>query len=235
MTMYLSGGGRVAANGTAIERFVRDAHERAERRPEIVVVAEGNDADRVGRELAEALLAAGAGRAGVAHGSPDELREHLLRTDALAVVGEGARALLDRLEPAVVDLRRLVSEGVPYLGVGAGAAIAGEHAVYGGHRVDGVPVAPETASGGVAEVEAGEGLALVDLAIDVGGAPAGALGRLLAIVESGAVDRGLAIDEGTALVVADGSLGVVGSGSVWQARLDEEAGTVEVASVRGEA
>ena len=63
-------------------------------------------------------------------------------------------------------------------------------------------------------VELGEGLGLVDLAVDVHAAQWGTLTRLVAATEAGMVRGGVAIDEHTALVVGEGALTVLGRGGL---------------------
>ncbi|KAB1655056.1 hypothetical protein F8O01_12375 [Pseudoclavibacter chungangensis] len=232
MSLLLAGGGLGPGTREALDRFVRSARERAERAPQLVVLADGDPT----AELVGVLERAGAGRVDVyaapgpevPEATSDAAREALLRADGVLLVGTSAVPLLGLVREAVVDLRRLVSEEVPFVGIAAGAAVAGQSAVLGGTVLDGVRLAPSAADE-PAEVAVVAGLGLVDVTIDTGGAAAGLLGRVLALVESGTVDRALVIDEDTVLAVADGSLDVFGTGSVWQARLADN-GEVVVSS-----
>ena len=81
---------------------------------------------------------------------------------------------------------------MPYLGFSAGAAIAAERALVGGWRIGGVAVSPEEASEGLDELTVAPGIGLVDVAIDVHVAQWGTLSRLVAAVEAGLVEGGLA-------------------------------------------
>lgn len=245
MSLLLAGGGLGPGTRDAIDRFVRSARERAERAPHLVVVTDGGSTV----DLVGALESAGVGRIDV-HGADatgagpvedatevaaEAVRAALRTADGLVLAGVAVAPLLGLLRAAVIDLRRLVSEDLPFVGIGAGAAAAGEFAVLGGATLDGVRVAP---TGSPAEVEGAPvavvaGLGLVDVGIDTGGASAGTLGRTLALVESGTIERALVIDEDTVLSVADGSLDVFGGGSVWQARLADN-GEVIVSSAHGE-
>ena len=140
----------------------------------------------------------------------------LSEIDGLLIGGGLTPAYLDAVSPLVGEIRMLVSDGLPYLGFSAGAAIAAETAIIGGWKIGEVPVCAEHASEELEDVTVAEGLALVDLAIDVHAAQWGPLSRLVAATEAGLVDGGIAIDEYTALIVGDNSLRVVGTGSVWQ-------------------
>ncbi|QHC67186.1 type 1 glutamine amidotransferase-like domain-containing protein [Rathayibacter sp. VKM Ac-2759] len=136
--------------------------------------------------------------------------------DGIFVGGGLTPAFRDALEPAFATLRDLVSSGVPYAGFSAGAAIAADRAIVGGFRVGGVAVAPEASAEELDEVSVLEGIGLVDVSIDVHAAQWGTLGRLVAAVEAGLVDGGVAIDESTVLTVGTGALQVRGAGSVWR-------------------
>jgi cyanophycinase len=99
--------------------------------------------------------------------------------------------------------------------------IAPERAIVGGYRVRGVEVCPEDASEGLGEVELREGLGLVSFAVDVHAAQAGTLGRAVAAVVHGMVDKAVAVDENTALVLAHADPAeqrVIGTNSCWLIR-----------------
>ncbi|MCS5496695.1 peptidase S51 [Cnuibacter physcomitrellae] len=152
----------------------------------------------------------------------------LAGADGIVVWGGLTPAYRVSLEPAFLEIRRLVASGVPYLGFSAGAALAAERAIVGGWRIGGVEVAPEEANEELDEVTVEQGIGLIDLAVDVHGTQWGTVTRLLAATEAGAVDGGVAIDEHTALIVGDGPLAVVGRGSVWKATPD--GGSVRVST-----
>jgi cyanophycinase len=145
--------------------------------------------------------------------------------DALVVGGGVTPFYLEAVDPLVEEIRLLVADGLPYLGYSAGAMIAADRAIIGGWRINGIPVCPEETAEDLDEVTVAEGLGLVDLAVDVHAAQWGTLSRIVAATEAGLVDGGVAIDEGTALVVSDDGFAVFGSGSVWQV-LDEPAGVI---------
>ena len=144
--------------------------------------------------------------------------------DGLVVAGGLTPAYLDAVAPIVDQVRLLVADGLPYLGFSAGAMIAADTALAGGWLIGDVPVCPESAAEDLDEVTLAEGLGLVDLAVDVHAAQWGTLSRLVAATEAGLVRGGVAIDEGTALVVGEGALVVLGTGSVWrvEAQLDDD-------------
>jgi cyanophycinase len=145
--------------------------------------------------------------------------------DGIVIGGGRTPAYRELLEPHFGELRRQIAAGVPYLGCSAGAAIAAERAIIGGWRIGGVAVTPEATSEGLDEVTVAPGIGLVDVAIDAHAAQWGTVSRLIAAVEAGLVEGGLAIDERTALVVGEGGLGVAGDGSVWRV-LPGESGVV---------
>ncbi|MBF4463409.1 MULTISPECIES: Type 1 glutamine amidotransferase-like domain-containing protein [unclassified Rathayibacter] len=136
--------------------------------------------------------------------------------DGVFVGGGLTPAYRDALESCFARLRELVSSGVPYAGFSAGAAVAADRAIVGGHRIGGVAVAPEAAAEELDEVTVLEGIGLVDVSVDVHAAQWGTLGRLVAAVEAGLVDGGVALDESTLLTVGTGALQVGGAGSVWR-------------------
>ena len=150
--------------------------------------------------------------------------------DGLVVAGGLTPAYLDAVAPLVDQVRLLVADGLPYLGFSAGAMIAADVALLGGWQVGDVPVCPQDASEGLDEVALGQGLGLVDLAIDVHAAQWGTLTRLIAATEAGLVRGGVAVDEHTALFVGEGALAVLGRGSVWRVepQLDDDGEIVGV-------
>jgi cyanophycinase len=136
--------------------------------------------------------------------------------DGLIVAGGHTPSYLTAVEPIADEIRLLVGDGLPYLGFSAGAMIAADRAVIGGWRIDEMPVCPEDAGEDLDEVTIADGLALVDLAVDVHAAQWGTLARTVSAVEAGLVDGAVAIDESTVLVVGDDGLHVAGRGVVWQ-------------------
>lgn len=136
----------------------------------------------------------------------------LLGCDAVVISGDTPAAVLKGLEHRIVDLRRIVHEGAPYLGIDAGAAVAGEVAWLGGNAIGDVVVAP----GNGGELTLGAGLGLVDLVVIPDAAASGRIGLGVAAIEAGLCDRIIGIDAHTALEASDRGLTVHGTGSVWQ-------------------
>ncbi len=145
--------------------------------------------------------------------------------DGLVIGGGLTPAYLAAVDPVMEEIRLLVADGLPYLGFSAGAMIAADRAVIGGWRINGIPVCPAETAEDLDEVTVEEGLGLVDLAIDVHAAQWGTLSRLVAATEARLVSGGVAIDERTALIVADDGLRVAGEGNVWRV-LDDPAGVI---------
>jgi cyanophycinase len=240
MSVHLAGGVWNNDDGSEFASFVAEAAERARTagrdRPRLAVVAIGDDAEahaaRLTAQLARVLDAdAPAGEPALdAHVTALGERGVIPASafgdvDGIVIGGGRTPAYRELLEPHFGELRRQVAAGVPYLGCSAGAAVAAERAVIGGWRIGGVAVAPEATSEGLDEVTVAPGIGLVDVAIDAHAAQWGTLSRLIAAVEAGLVEGGLAIDEQTTLVVGEGDLEVVGAGSVWRA-LPGESGVV---------
>jgi hypothetical protein len=153
--------------------------------------------------------------------------------DGIVVWGGLTPAYRASLEPSFGELRRLVASGVPYLGFSAGAAIAAEQAIVGGWKIDSVEIGAEDASEDLEQLTVAPGIGLIDLAVDVHAAQWGSVSRLIAAVEAGLVDGGVAIDEHTALIVSDGPLRVAGRGSVW--KVTPDAGSVRVSTAGADA
>ncbi len=225
MSVHLIGGGATTiADAPLYAPFVREAALRAldggRSRPRIAVISLHPEAEEKAAALGELLAAAGeepvdlrltAGRPGSAIG-PDAIAG----VDGVALGGGVVEDVRAGLEPVFGELRRLVSSGVPFLGVSAGAMIAAEGSLNGGSRIGGVVVSPEEPDEPGRELELEAGIGLVDVAIEVHVAQRGMLSRLVAAVESGMIAGGLGIDERTALIVGNGRLRVEGEGSVWR-------------------
>ncbi|WP_240665977.1 Type 1 glutamine amidotransferase-like domain-containing protein [Agromyces sp. LHK192] len=230
MSVHLMGGGW-DAGGEVYGPFVAEAAARAAGAsgrdtdasgraiPRVaVVVVRADDPDALAERFVADLRSGGEVSAhvtAVRHGEPIP-RTAFADVDGVMVGGGSIPAYRDALEEHFGELRRLVADGVPYLGYSAGSAVAAEQAIIGGYRIGGVDVAPEPVSQGLDEVQLAPGIGLVDIAIDVHAAQWGALSRVVAAVEAGLIAGGLAIDERTVLVVGDGGLVVAGRGSVWR-------------------
>jgi cyanophycinase len=240
MSVHLAGGAEHDGASPEFAAFVAEAAVRARAagraRPRIAVVAIGDDAaghaERLTAQLSRELGADASGGEPALDGrvtAVDERREvpasAFADVDGIVIGGGRTPAYREALEPHFGELRRQVAAGVPYLGCSAGSAIAAERAIIGGWRIGGVAVTPEATSEGLDEVTVAPGIGLVDVAIDAHAAQWGTVSRLVAAVEAGLVEGGLAIDERTALIVGEGGLGVAGEGSVWRV-LPGESGVV---------
>lgn len=195
--------------------------------PELVVllVSAGAEADAVfAEEYRAALAAAGAPSPRIVQRRPEEgfALADLVGAHGILVGGGRTPDYLRAVQPIVLELRRLVADGLPYLGLSAGAMIAAERAIAGGSAIGGVPVSPEAWNEGLDEVALEPGIGLVDLTVEVHAAQAGTLSRLVAVVEAQLADGGVALDEDTALIVGEGPLRVAGSGSVWTVRSGDD-------------
>ncbi|MGY1633857.1 hypothetical protein ACI784_19320 [Geodermatophilus sp. SYSU D01186] len=143
--------------------------------------------------------------------------------DALLVCGGLTPAYADALAPVAGELRAWLAAGDrPYAGFSAGAAVSAGPAVVGGWRDGGVPVCPEDAAEDLEEVTVVPGLGLVPWAVDVHCAQWGTLPRLVTALGGVPGGQGLALDEDTAVHLADGTGRVAGHGTAWRL---ERAGT----------
>ncbi|WP_375480884.1 hypothetical protein [uncultured Jatrophihabitans sp.] len=212
MTSVLIGGGRDDLGALLAPFFAAAGPD-----PTVacVVIDEGTGADEFA-EWAAALQAAAPCRPVpvlLPVGAPFAL-ESLDDADALFVAGGLTPAYAEALVPAAASIRSWLAGGRPYAGFSAGAAIAPVGAVVGGWLLAGRPVCPSDAAEDLEEVTVVDGLGLLGLAVDVHAAQWGTLGRLIGAVTAGLVPAGLALDNGTALVVADdGELSVLGTGA----------------------
>jgi cyanophycinase len=117
---------------------------------------------------------------------------------------------------------------LPFAGFSAGAAVAAQRAIVGGWRLGGRDVCAEEAGEDLEQLAVRDGLGLVPFAVDVHATQWGTLTRLVHAVGAGLVDEGWAIDEGTALVVDDGSVRVEGLGSAYRVALRDGGVAVSV-------
>ena len=236
MSVFLLGGGWSRDPEPQVwGGFVAQARARAgSRDPRVRLVVIGVDEESRGyhQRYLEVLTRLGLPDALVERVPPGEAcpAQALEDLDGLVVGGGPTPAYLTAMGPLTEQVRALVSDGLPYAGFSAGAAIAGTHAVVGGWRLDGVPVCPQESDEGLDEVAVLTGLGLVTGAIDVHAAAWGNLSRLVAVVGAGLAPHGVAIDEDTALraeLAADrapagaayarpGADQVTGAGRVWR-------------------
>jgi len=227
VSVHLVGGGSAAAQYAHVYGpFLAEAAARAaasgreEPRIGIVTVgtAQAQGTDPHGAELAAAMAVAGALAPHHTSLAAGDLATNLAvaDVDGILIGGGVTPEYLAALLPIAGEIRRQVSAGVPYLGFSAGAMIAAERAIVGGWQIGGVEVSPHDGSEGLDEVTVVPGIGLLDVTVDVHAAQRGNLSRLIAAAEAGLIEGGLAIDENSALVIGEGALAVVGSGSVWR-------------------
>lgn len=227
MSVTLVGGGfSTEVNAEVYGPFLRDARAAAARRGDdsgerpriaIVTVREPESLTGHAEDLSDALAAAGSfvpALTAIAEGDvvPDTAFDDV---DGIVIGGGLTPAYLAAVAPHAARIRSLVESGVPYLGFSAGSMIAPDHALIGGWRIGGVEVSPEDGSEELDEVTIEPGLGLCDVTVDVHAVQWGNLSRLIATVDAGIVDGGIAIDENTALVLETGALRAVGAGTVW--------------------
>ncbi len=161
-----------------------------------------------------------------------EVVERLGDVDGLFVGGGPTPEYHASLSPAYGRIKARVAEGMAYAGFSAGAAIAATSAVIGGWRIGGVPVCPEDSNEELDDVTVVEGIGLVRGAVDVHAAQWGNLSRLVAVVDAGLADEGVAIDEDTSLS-ADGR--IAGGGRVWRVTREPSGGARVTSAGRGTA
>ncbi|GAA1432511.1 hypothetical protein GCM10009616_22130 [Microlunatus lacustris] len=226
MSTHLVGGGRDLALHPAVHGpFRAEAAARAAGRsaaaPQIgvVVVHEPDSDGRADLDWFSSALAATGDVRCRPLAVPEGGRlgpEALSGLDGLLVAGGLTPAYAAALSPAAAAVRALVAGGAPYLGFSAGAAVAAREALVGGFRLAGAVVTAEDNAEECDELTVVDGLGLVGPSVDVHAAQWGTLTRLVAAVDAGLVTSGVAVDEGTVLVLdADGRARVAGAGQVW--------------------
>ncbi|QCB96645.1 hypothetical protein E5206_06630 [Arthrobacter sp. PAMC25564] len=240
MSIFLVGGGPdTVTTPVVFDRFMREVRHRAAggRVARIVVVLVDDEGSseyflpayldplraRAACEVVTVLLHPGGAVA------PDVFAD----VDAIVVGGGPTPVYLDALRNAAPAIRLAVAAGAPYLGFSAGAMVAPSRAIIGGYRVRGTEVCGEECSEGLDEVEIRDGLGLVPFAVDVHAAQAGTLGRAVAAVVSGLVDKAVAVDENTALVLPHSDpqeQQAIGTGNCWLVRGTGHKATVSVLS-----
>ncbi|MEA9985219.1 peptidase S51 [Subtercola sp. RTI3] len=238
MGIHLVGGGWPPEDdGDVYRKFLSEAAERALQagrlegpRVALVLVRDGDGPEKFAAVAAALQLVAELVPVAILATEGAPINAALLAdVDGILVWGGLTPAYRDSIEPAFGEIRRQISGGVPYLGFSAGAAIASDRALIGGWKIGDVEVSPSEAAEDLDEVSIGEGIGLIDLAVEVHAAQWGTLSRLVAATEAGLVESGIAIDEHTALIIGEGPLRVVGRGSVWT--VTSENGGVRVATM----
>lgn len=209
VTIVLCGGALDGTSATVLDEFRTPAAARPGR-----VVAVLADRDGSAERHAPAYADAFGADVVVIH---DDHPLDLAAFDGAAgiVVGGGHTPRYHTgLVAAFPAIRARVAAGAPYLGFSAGAMIAGERALLGGHLIGDLEVVHEDCSEDLGPLTVAEGLGLIPGVVDVHAAQAGTLTRAIATVEHGLAERAAAVDEDTAIVIGDPHR-VVGSGSAW--------------------
>ncbi|MFE6734104.1 Type 1 glutamine amidotransferase-like domain-containing protein [Microbacterium sp. NPDC057650] len=226
MGVHLVGGG---FGRTAFAPFTADVHAAAphDETPVVAVVTvRENGGTGHARDLVEAITADGAAAFDIrlVTAAEDDVVDPAVFDGAHAIVIGGGRtpAYHAALEPSFDRIRTAVASGTPYLGFSAGAMIAAERAILGGRLIGGVPVAPEGVAQRLDELTIAPGIGLVDVSVDVHVAQWGALSRLIAATEAGAIDGGVGLDESTSLIAGSDGLRIAGEGSVWRVSPGED-------------
>jgi cyanophycinase len=205
VSVFLIGGGR-DPDGIAASHapFVAACGEG----PIVCLVLESGDAERFSGQLSHA--GAGDVRAvAIGSASPSVLEG----AGGVYVGGGWTPGYADALAGWATALR---SCGLPYAGYSAGAAVAARCALVGGWRLAGRAVCADEAGEDLDEVEVRPGVGLVDMAVDVHASQWGTVTRLLHAVAGGLVERGVAVDEHTALEIDGDRWTVHGTGSVYR-------------------
>jgi cyanophycinase len=240
MGIFLAGAGPDYRSFPEVfEHFVEDIRKRCgQARPAriaIVVHHRGGDPEGVLQDYAgplQSLMSCEVAPVLLRAGSPAD--PAVFRDADAVVVGGGLTPeYLAGLHGCAGALAAKAADGVPYLGFSAGAMIAPARGIIGGYRIEGIAVCGEECSEELDDVEIRAGLGLVPFAVDVHAAQAGTLSRAVGAVAAGLVDRAVAVDENTAIVLSDGSRGdftVIGSGNCWDIRRSETGCSVSVRS-----
>lgn len=144
------------------------------------------------------------------------LPEGLDQLAGIIVGGGWVPGYVTGLAPAAEQLSRLVRGGAPWLGFSAGAMAASTTSLAGGWRLQGRQVGSRAGSDGFEEVTLIEGLGLVSLTVATHNDAFCGDGLLVSAIEAGLLSSAVAIDEGTCLVVDEGSgrTHVLGTGLV---------------------
>ena len=222
MSVHLIGGGWNDERATAVfGPFLAESAQRSERpSPRIRLVVMGTDPDSLEYHQRYVATLAPVGehellltRVPFGEACPAEALEGI---DGLLVGGGPTPEYHQALSPLYPRIKDLVTRGLPYAGFSAGAAIAASTAIVGGWTVNDMVVCAEETNEDLGPVTVVPGIGLVAGAVDVHAAQWGTLSRLVAAVDAGLVESGVAIDECTLLTVDGDRRTVAGAGRVWQ-------------------
>ncbi len=228
MGIFLAGSGpNYRSFPDVFEHFVGDIRKRCgEARPAriaIVVHHNGGNPDSVLQDYAgplQYLTSCAVTPVLLRAGSPAD--PAIFRDADAVVVGGGLTpAYLEGLQGCTGAIAARVADGAPYLGFSAGAMIAPLRGIIGGYRIGGVEVCGKECSEDLDELDVRDGLGLVPFSVDVHAAQAGTLSRAVGAVAAGLVDRAVAVDENTAIVLpraGDVEFEVIGRGNCWDVR-----------------
>lgn len=213
MAVHLVGGALDSTSDALLAPFLEEARARGRR---LVVVLVERD-DSTSRFLPDYEKRLGEGMEVVAV-TIDDARpvdpSVFADADGIVVGGGPTPTYHAGLVGAAESIRAAVARGVPYLGFSAGAMIAPDQALLGGHLIADLEVVHEDCSEGLGPVTIRPGLGLARFTVDVHAAQAGTLSRAVGMVDAGLVSEAVAIDEDTCVVVGD-RIEVSGTGTAW--------------------
>lgn len=227
--VFLHGGGGTdpSANQACFSPFVEECYRQGGA-PKLVLVLHDQHADDL--DAYRAMLVHGGAKPD--HITPVMVSEErtLTGTDIVGasgvfIAGGTTPAIHYALCQDITWLRTLRRSSIPYCGTSAGAAIAAQHAIVGGWKVQRkgrlMQVVHPAASEGIEELDVRGGLSVIPpvfQAVDVHASQTGTLARALALVETRALHTVAAIDEDTMVEFAAGELIVYGSGHLYEVR-----------------
>ncbi len=166
------------------------------------------------------------------------LRKRVVGATGIFVGGGLTPAYHDAIVPSAASwLPELVTRGVPYAGISAGAMIAADRALVAGWKLrrggtDLVICSEELAEEAV-HLDSRPGLGLAPFAIDAHASQYGSPTRVMQAVNAGLVNEGWAIDEETMIELIDGVPHVRGLGVGYHVHKDGGSLRVDIASDDG--
>lgn len=238
MSVHLVGGGRdletaVTVYGQFVTQSARRAGAAGRALPRVAVVVVGEPEDLVGAVdwFAGALQRSAPVEVVAVTGGPGATptRDDGTPPDDAwwadldgVLVGGGVTPDYHRaLQPYAGAIRAAVASGLPYAGFSAGAMIAPRRALLGGWQVGSTAVTHEDNAEDLDQVTLVDGFGLLAATVEVHTAQWGTLSRLVAVVDTGEVAAGIAVDENTVVILdpttdgAPGTAAVAGSGQAW--------------------
>ncbi|MDA0164773.1 hypothetical protein OM076_31180 [Solirubrobacter ginsenosidimutans] len=225
-SVFLIGGGR--GEDAVRASHAPFVHAVGESRIVVLVLDEGEDTDT--DRWAHSLTDAGASEVVTVVVSKDRppAAEDFAGAGGVFVAGGWTPGYQEVLVGAGMDW---LPRDAVYAGFSAGAAIAGEWAIVGGHRLGEREVCAEEAGEDLEQLTVRPGLGLLPFAIDVHATQWGTVTRLIHAVRAGLAPVGWAVDEGTVLICdGDRVAGVEGLGSAYRVAGGEGDLRLEVAT-----